>query len=160
MHTTSSSTAVVEGAVAAAEVVPAVILTLILQPRGLAERNVLVQVERLRLPVLDSRSLHCLQTTRRFRARPRTSFASRARSAGRTTPRTAISKVPCPSPSYYEENLTSSLCKCLGSWDYPTFRLYVDHVQSDPYAPPSKLRVRVPHSVARIPQTLWSNKIR
>ncbi|EIW63704.1 uncharacterized protein TRAVEDRAFT_54903 [Trametes versicolor FP-101664 SS1] len=47
-----------------------------------------------------------------------------------------------------------------GAWDYPTFRLYVDHVQSDPYAPPSKLRVRIPHSVARIPQTLWSNKIR
>ncbi|KAL1950859.1 hypothetical protein VTO73DRAFT_8 [Trametes versicolor] len=47
-----------------------------------------------------------------------------------------------------------------GAWDYPTFRLYVDHVQSDPYAPPSKLRVRVPHSVARIPQILWSNKIR
>ncbi|KAI0328425.1 hypothetical protein GY45DRAFT_1326276 [Cubamyces sp. BRFM 1775] len=47
-----------------------------------------------------------------------------------------------------------------GSWNYPTFRLFVDHVQSDPYAPPSKMRVRVPHSIACIPQDLYSNKIR
>ncbi|KAH9884670.1 hypothetical protein C8Q73DRAFT_719279 [Cubamyces lactineus] len=47
-----------------------------------------------------------------------------------------------------------------GSWDYPTFRLFVDHVQSDPYAPPGKMRIRVPHSTACIPQDLFSNKIR
>ncbi|KAI8980636.1 hypothetical protein BD414DRAFT_492826 [Trametes punicea] len=47
-----------------------------------------------------------------------------------------------------------------GHWEYPTFRLYVDHVQSDPYAPPSKMRVRVPHSVAAFPPVLFSNKIR
>ncbi|OSD01103.1 hypothetical protein PYCCODRAFT_1392235 [Trametes coccinea BRFM310] len=47
-----------------------------------------------------------------------------------------------------------------GHWEYPTFQLYVDHVQSDPYAPPSKLRVRVPRAVAGIPPGLFSNKIR
>ncbi|KAI0352187.1 hypothetical protein OH77DRAFT_1428719 [Trametes cingulata] len=47
-----------------------------------------------------------------------------------------------------------------GTWDYPTFRLVVDHIQSDPYAPPSKLRLRVPHTVARIPEALFSNKAR
>ncbi|KAI0363307.1 hypothetical protein BV20DRAFT_152621 [Pilatotrama ljubarskyi] len=47
-----------------------------------------------------------------------------------------------------------------GAWDYPTFRLYIDHVQSDPYAPPTKLRLRVPHTVCCIPQSLFSNKTR
>ncbi|KAI0652779.1 hypothetical protein C8Q79DRAFT_899343 [Trametes meyenii] len=47
-----------------------------------------------------------------------------------------------------------------GHWDFSTFRLYVDYVQSDPYAPPSKPRLRVPHTIAGIPRTLFSNKIR
>ncbi|KAI0674028.1 hypothetical protein C8Q78DRAFT_1076971 [Trametes maxima] len=47
-----------------------------------------------------------------------------------------------------------------GHWDYPTFRLHVDYVQSDPYAPPSKFRLRVPHTVANVPRALFSTKIR
>ncbi|KAI0801553.1 hypothetical protein C8Q74DRAFT_1192313 [Fomes fomentarius] len=47
-----------------------------------------------------------------------------------------------------------------GSWQYPKFRLFVDHVQGDAYAPPSKLRLRAPHSVAQFPSSLFSNRIR
>mgnify|MGYP002735314786 FL=1 len=31
--------------------------------------------------------------------------------------------------------------RVLGEWDYGTYRVYIDRVQSDPYAPPSSLRV-------------------
>ncbi|PWN28635.1 hypothetical protein BDZ90DRAFT_231611, partial [Jaminaea rosea] len=50
----------------------------------------------------------------------------------------------------------------LGSWGFsdPAFTLFIDHVQADPYAPPSKVRVRVPHSAAGFDASLYSNKIR
>ncbi len=38
--------------------------------------------------------------------------------------------------------------------------LFVDHVQADPYASPSKLRLRVPHATASFPESLFSNHIR
>lgn len=38
-----------------------------------------------------------------------------------------------------------------GQYQYPGFELYVDHVQADPFAPPSRFRVRVPQAVARFP---------
>ncbi|EIM83239.1 uncharacterized protein STEHIDRAFT_141068 [Stereum hirsutum FP-91666 SS1] len=47
-----------------------------------------------------------------------------------------------------------------GSWDYSYFCLHVDHVQSDPYAPPSKLRLHVKHDAAKFPRDLYLNSIR
>ena len=41
-----------------------------------------------------------------------------------------------------------------GSWRLPGAQVLVDRVQSDPYAPPSLVRVRVAHDVARIPPAL------
>jgi predicted ABC-class ATPase len=47
-----------------------------------------------------------------------------------------------------------------GSYDFDGFFLYIDHVQGDPFASPSKVRVRVPQDVARLPERLFSNKVR
>lgn len=41
-----------------------------------------------------------------------------------------------------------------GQYRFPGFDLYVDHVQADPFAPPSRFRVRIPQSVAGFPA--WS----
>ena len=38
-----------------------------------------------------------------------------------------------------------------GSFEFPRFALHVDHVQGDPYATPSKLRVRMPMREAGLP---------
>jgi predicted ABC-class ATPase len=38
-----------------------------------------------------------------------------------------------------------------GDWDFPRFRLSVDHVQSDPFATPTRVRAFVPADVAGIP---------
>lgn len=43
-----------------------------------------------------------------------------------------------------------------GGW----FHLFIDHVQADPFAPPSRVRVRVPHSVGGFPMDLYKSKIR
>ena len=42
-----------------------------------------------------------------------------------------------------------------GSWRGNGFTLHVDRVQKDPFAAPSKLRLRLPRSVHRIPAELW-----
>ena len=34
--------------------------------------------------------------------------------------------------------------RALGSWDFPCFTVHIDRVQSDPYAPPSAVRVTAP----------------
>jgi predicted ABC-class ATPase len=47
-----------------------------------------------------------------------------------------------------------------GAWEFGEFDLHVDHVQSDPFASPSKLRVRVPLDVARLPTSACTNEIR
>lgn len=47
-----------------------------------------------------------------------------------------------------------------GSYAYPQFTLFVDYVQGDPFASPSKIRVRVPSAVAQIPPDLFSNRVR
>ncbi|MHC4605710.1 MAG: ABC-ATPase domain-containing protein [Planctomycetota bacterium] len=44
-----------------------------------------------------------------------------------------------------------------GSYDFPSFRLHVDHVQGDPFASPSKIRARVPQSV---PEELFRTPVR
>ncbi len=47
-----------------------------------------------------------------------------------------------------------------GSYDFRLFTLIIDHVQSDPYAPPSRCRVLIPQEVARFPRNLFRNKPR
>ena len=43
-----------------------------------------------------------------------------------------------------------------GEW----FTLFIDHVQGDPFAAPSKIRVRVNQSVAKIPYDLYDTRVR
>ena len=47
-----------------------------------------------------------------------------------------------------------------GAWRFPDFILFVDHVQGDPFATPSRLRVRVPMEVAGIPRDFYRNRPR
>jgi len=47
-----------------------------------------------------------------------------------------------------------------GDYDIGSFSLHVDHVQGDPFAAPSKLRVRVPMPRAGFPSELHENKVR
>lgn len=47
-----------------------------------------------------------------------------------------------------------------GSYQMSGFALYVDHVQGDPFASPSRLRVRVPQSRSGFPATFWANQVR
>jgi predicted ABC-class ATPase len=47
-----------------------------------------------------------------------------------------------------------------GSYDFGQLTLHVDHVQGDPFAAPSKIRLRVPMRNAGIPTSLFSNKVR
>ena len=47
-----------------------------------------------------------------------------------------------------------------GTFAFDDITLYVDHVQGDPFATPSKLRVRMAMEVAGIPSSLISNRVR
>lgn len=47
-----------------------------------------------------------------------------------------------------------------GFYDFGNFHLHVDHVQGDPFASPSKMRLRVPMDLAGFPQALFANKVR
>lgn len=47
-----------------------------------------------------------------------------------------------------------------GQYDFTGGTLYIDHVQGDPFASPSKIRVRVPQAVARLPSDLHQNRVR
>ncbi|MDZ7839116.1 MAG: ABC-ATPase domain-containing protein [Actinomycetota bacterium] len=47
-----------------------------------------------------------------------------------------------------------------GSYNFDNFTLYIDHVQGDPFAAPSKLRARVYQSKAKFDPNLFSNKSR
>lgn len=47
-----------------------------------------------------------------------------------------------------------------GSFDYGTFILHVDHVQGDPFAAPSRLRVHVPLSRAGFPVSLFEPRVK
>jgi len=42
-----------------------------------------------------------------------------------------------------------------GRYSVGPFTLYVDHVQSDPFAPPSRMRVRLPQQTAGMPEDLY-----
>lgn len=47
-----------------------------------------------------------------------------------------------------------------GSYDFPDFTLVIDHVQGDPFAAPSRVRVMVPQEIAAFPPHLYSNSSR
>ena len=47
-----------------------------------------------------------------------------------------------------------------GHYSFPDFELFVDHVQGDPFAEPSKIRLRVQNEIANISTDLWSNSVR
>jgi predicted ABC-class ATPase len=47
-----------------------------------------------------------------------------------------------------------------GRYDFAHFTLYIDYVQGDPFAAPSKLRVRVPQSTANLPADLSGSRVR
>ena len=47
-----------------------------------------------------------------------------------------------------------------GTYDCSGYVLFIDHVQGDPFAAPSLLRVRVPQSAAQFPTELFSNRAR
>ena len=47
-----------------------------------------------------------------------------------------------------------------GSYGFPDFTLYIDHVQGDPFAQPSKVRFRVKQEHTQIPGSLWPNSVR
>ncbi|MBE9107840.1 ABC-ATPase domain-containing protein [Nodosilinea sp. LEGE 07298] len=42
-----------------------------------------------------------------------------------------------------------------GAYDFENFTLHIDHVQGDPFAAPSRVRVVVPQAVAGFPKSLW-----
>ncbi|MCB0196875.1 MAG: ABC-ATPase domain-containing protein, partial [Anaerolineae bacterium] len=47
-----------------------------------------------------------------------------------------------------------------GSYAFDDFTLTIDHVQGDPFAAPSRLRVRMPMAVARFPPATYANRSR
>lgn len=47
-----------------------------------------------------------------------------------------------------------------GQYDFPHFTLAIDHVQGDPFAAPSRLRIFVPQSQARFPASLYHTQSR
>jgi predicted ABC-class ATPase len=47
-----------------------------------------------------------------------------------------------------------------GEYRFPSFTLHIDHVQGDPFAAPSRVRVRVPQSVASYPPDTFSDRSR
>ena len=47
-----------------------------------------------------------------------------------------------------------------GGWSANDFELYIDHVQGDPFAAPSQLRVRIDQRIAVFPEQVYGNKIR
>lgn len=46
-----------------------------------------------------------------------------------------------------------------GAWAFPTFTFYLDQAQSDPYASPSKVRVRMSHAHAGFPASTYDTRI-
>lgn len=48
----------------------------------------------------------------------------------------------------------------LGTYTFPDFALDIDKVQADPFAPPTRIRVRVPAEVAGFPEELWDERDR
>jgi len=49
---------------------------------------------------------------------------------------------------------------CAGIYDFNIYTLYIDHVQGDPFASPSKVRVRVNQDIAGFPKDSYKSKSR
>ncbi len=47
-----------------------------------------------------------------------------------------------------------------GEYQFPNFRLRIDHVQGDPFAEPSRCRILIDKQTAAIPEQLYSNQTR
>lgn len=47
-----------------------------------------------------------------------------------------------------------------GIYEFDSYTLFIDHVQSDPFAPPSRLRLRVAQRLAGFPRELYSTRPR
>ncbi|KIH97389.1 ABC transporter ATPase [Streptomonospora alba] len=47
-----------------------------------------------------------------------------------------------------------------GDWTFPDFTLTVERVQSDPFAPPSRVAVRIPADVVELPDDAWHAPVR
>ena len=47
-----------------------------------------------------------------------------------------------------------------GYYAFDDFTLFIDYVQGDPFAAPSRLRVRLPMAVAAFPASTWVNRSR
>ncbi|UCC69772.1 MAG: ABC-ATPase domain-containing protein [Armatimonadota bacterium] len=47
-----------------------------------------------------------------------------------------------------------------GGYEFPRYALFIDHVQGDPFAAPSLLRLRLPQRVAQFPTDLFSTRPR
>ncbi len=47
-----------------------------------------------------------------------------------------------------------------GAYADRNLELHVDHVQGDPFAAPSRVRLVVPRAVAAFPESLWDNRVR
>ncbi|WP_107666863.1 ABC-ATPase domain-containing protein [Cyanothece sp. BG0011] len=47
-----------------------------------------------------------------------------------------------------------------GNYQFPKFSLIFEHIQSDPFASPSKLIIKIPHTIAKFPVELYKNKSR
>jgi predicted ABC-class ATPase len=47
-----------------------------------------------------------------------------------------------------------------GNYDFSEFTLIIDYVQGDPFASPSKFRVRVPPNIAQLPRELFNSRSR
>ncbi len=47
-----------------------------------------------------------------------------------------------------------------GAYKVGFYFLYIDHVQADPFAPPSKLRIRIPQEISGFPPHLFNNRPR
>ncbi len=45
-----------------------------------------------------------------------------------------------------------------GNYQFPDFTLIIDYVQGDPFASPSKFRVKIPQSIANFPQQLYQSQ--
>ncbi|KAF4745957.1 hypothetical protein FOZ63_026199 [Perkinsus olseni] len=67
---------------------------------------------------------------------------------------TALIRLEGYSYGYYKD--------LVGEWPMPNgeWKIFIDRVQSDPYAPPSQIRLRVNMAAAKIPHDLWSTSLR
>ena len=46
------------------------------------------------------------------------------------------------------------------NYQFPKFNLMIEHIQGDPFASPSKLIIKIPHTIAKFPSELYKNESR